>query len=62
MALFLRFVCSSWKTRRLVLLKFFVVRISGKSFLNEGVEYGHLGDSINNEFLESSVWVALKCA
>ena len=57
MALFLKLVCSFWRTRHLVLLKFFVVRISGKSFLNEGLACGRLGDSTNDEFLESSVRV-----
>ena len=52
MALFLEFVCSFWRFRRLVLLKFFVVRISGNSFLNEGLAYGRLGDSTNGELLE----------
>ena len=41
--------------------EFFLVCISGKSFSNEGVEYGCLGDSINDEFLELSAWVVLKC-
>ena len=45
----------------MVLLKFFVVHNSGKGFLNEDVEYGHLGDSVNYELLESSAWVVLKC-
>ena len=40
MALFLKLVCSSW--RILVLLKFFVACVSGKSFLKKGWEYGHL--------------------
>ena len=41
--------------------EFFLVCISGKSFSNEGVEYGCLGDSINDEFLELSARVVLKC-
>ena len=61
MALFLKFVCSCWRIQHLVLLKFFVVHNSEKGFLNEGVEYGHLGDSVNYELLESSAWVVLKC-
>ena len=40
MALFLKFVCSSWRTQRVVLLKFLVVHISRKSFFNEHLEYG----------------------
>ena len=51
MALFLKLVCSSWRIQRLELLKFFVVRIFRKSFLNESLEYGRLGDSTNDEFL-----------
>ena len=37
-----KFDCSSWRIQRLVLLKFLVVRIPGNSFLNDGLEYGHL--------------------
>ena len=37
--------------------EFFLVYILGKSFLNEGVEYGCLDD----EFLELSARVVLKC-
>ena len=40
MALFLKFICSSWRTQHVVLLKFLVVHISRKSFLNERLEYG----------------------
>ena len=43
MVLFLKIVWSSWRIRRLVFLKFLVVCVSGKSFLNEGMEYGCLG-------------------
>ena len=39
MALFLKIVWSSWRIRRLVYLKFLVVLVSGKSFLNESMEY-----------------------
>ena len=36
-----------------------MVCISGKSFLNEGLADGRLGDSTNDELLESSVRVML---
>ena len=36
MALFLKLVWSSWWIRRLVILKFLVVRVSGKNFMNWG--------------------------
>ena len=42
MAFLLKFDCNSWRMRRLVLLKFLVVRISGNSVLNEDLEYGRL--------------------
>ena len=38
MAFLLKFDCSSWRMRRLVLLKLLVVRISGNSVLNEGLD------------------------
>ena len=59
MALFLKFVWSSWRIRRLVFLKFFVVRVSGKSLLNEGMEYGRLGCGVFPNFSESSLWFLL---
>ena len=62
MALFLKFVSSSWRIRRLVFLKFFVVRISGKSLLNEGMEYDRLGCGVLPNFLEPSLWFLLMCA
>ena len=34
--------CSSWRMRRLVLLKLLVMRVAGNSFLNDGLEYGCL--------------------
>lgn len=34
MVLFLKLVWSSWRIRHLVFLKFLVVNVSGKSFLN----------------------------
>ena len=46
MALFLNLVWSSWKIQRLVSLKFLTVRVSRKSFLIEGLEYGHLGCAV----------------
>lgn len=45
MALFLKFICSSWRTQPVVLLKFLVVHISRKSFLNERLEM--VGNSTN---------------
>ena len=62
MALFLKFVWSSWRIRRLVFPKFFVVRISGKSPVNEGMEYGRLGCGVLPNFLEPSLWFLLMCA
>ena len=50
MALFLKLVWSSWRIGHLVFLKFFVVRISGKSLLNEGLEYGRLGCAVISKF------------
>ena len=41
--------------------EFSFVRILGKSFLNEGMEYGCFSDSVNDEFLELSARVVLKC-
>ena len=53
MALFLKFVCSSWRIQCLLFLKFFVVYISGKSFLNEGLEYCCLGCTVIAKFLRA---------
>ena len=50
MALFLKFVWSSWRIRRLVFLKFLVVRVCGKSFLNDGMEYSCLGCAVLANF------------
>ena len=44
---------------RLVLLKFLVVRISGSSVLNEGLEYGRLSGSAVIWLLDSSLRVEL---
>ena len=55
MAFFLKFVWSSWRIRRLVFLKFLVVCVSGKSFLNEGMEYGCLGCAALVNFSEPSL-------
>ena len=55
MALFLKFVWSSWRIWHLVFLKFLVVGVCGKSFLNEGMEYGHLGCAVLTNFLEPSL-------
>ena len=46
MALFLKLDWSYWRIRRLLFLKFLVVRVSRKSLLNEGLEYGRLGCAI----------------
>ena len=54
-ALFLKFVWSFWRIQRLAFLKFFVVRVCGKSFLNEGMEYGCLGCTVLANFLEPSL-------
>ena len=55
MALFLKFVLSFWRIPRLPFLKFLVVRVCGKSFLNEGVEFGSLGCDVLANFLEPSL-------
>ena len=52
MALLLKFVWSSWRIWRLV---FLVVRVCGKSFLNEGMEYSRLGCAILASFSEPSL-------
>ena len=54
--------CSSWMMRHLVLLKFLVVRISGKSFLNNGLEYGRLSGAAVICLLDPSLQVVLMCA
>ena len=59
MAFFLKLIWSSWRIRRLVFLKFLVVHVSGKSFLNEGLEYGRLGCAFIAKFSESSLWFLL---
>ena len=55
MVLFLKIVWSSWRIRRLVFLKFLVVCVSGKRFLNEGMEYGCLGCAALVNFSEPSL-------
>ena len=55
MALFLKFVWSSWRIWRLLFLKFLVVHVCGKSFLNEGMDYGHLGCAVLANFSEPSL-------
>ena len=55
-ALFLKLICSSWRIRCLAFLKFLIVYVSGKSFLNEGLEYGCLGCAVIAKFLEPSLW------
>ena len=39
----------------LAILKFLIVRVCGKSFLNEGVEFGSLGCDVLANFLEPSL-------
>ena len=62
MALLLKFVWSSWRIWRLVFLKFLVVRVCGKSFLNEGMEYGRLGCAVLANFSEPSLRFSLMYA
>ena len=52
MALFLKFIWSSWRIRRLVFLKFLAVCVCGRSFLNEAMEYCCLGCAVLVNFLE----------
>ena len=59
MAFLLKFDCSSWRMRRLVLLKLLVVHISGNSVLNEGLEYGRLNSVAVICLLDSSLRVEL---
>ena len=59
MALFLKLVCSSWRIRCLVLLKFLIIQVTGKSFLNEGFKYGCLSKLVIARFLEPSLCVLL---
>ena len=54
MALFLKLVCCSFRIQHFVLLKFWVVRISRKSFLNDGLEYDCLSVPTVVELLEPS--------
>ena len=55
MALFPKFVWNSWRIWHLVFLKFLVVRVCGKIFLNEGMEYGRLGCAVLANFSEPSL-------
>ena len=59
---FLKLVCSSWRIWGLVLLKFFVVCVSRKSFLNKSWEYGRLSCASIAEVLELLLWVVLMYA
>ena len=43
-------------------LKFLVVHVCGKSFLNEDIEYGRLGCAVLANFLEPSLWFLLMYA
>ena len=62
MTLFPKFLWSSWRIWRLVFLKFLVVRVCGKSFLNEGMEYGRLGCAVLANFSEPSLQFLLVAA
>ena len=62
MTLLLKFLWSSWRIWRLVFLKFLVVRVCGKSFLNEGMEYGRLGCAVLANFSEPSLQFLLVAA
>ena len=62
MALFLKLVWSSKRIRHLVFLNFIVVRVSGKSFLNEGLEYGCSGCAFIARLLEPSLQFLLMYA
>ena len=59
MAFLLKFDRSSWRIRRLVLLKFLVVRISGNSFLSNGLEYDRQSGATDVDLLEPSLQVLL---
>ena len=62
MALFLKLSWSSWRVQCFLFLKFLIVRISGKSFLNEGFKYGRLGCAFITKFLEPSLQFLLMYA
>ena len=62
MAVFLKFVWSSWRIWHLVFLKFLVVRVCGKSFLNEGMECVRLGCAVLANFPEPSLQFLLMYA
>ena len=62
MVLFLKLIYSSWRIQCLVFLKFLVVYISGKSFLNEVLEYGCLGSAVIAKFSEPSLRFLLMSA
>ena len=55
MTLYLNFFWSSFRIWCWVFLKFLVVRVCGKSFVNEGMEYGHLGCAVLANFSEPSL-------
>ena len=61
-ALFLKLVWSSWRIWGLVFLKFLIVHVCRKRFLNEGMEYGCLGCAVLSNFLEPSLWFLLMYA
>ena len=57
-----KFNCSNWRMGRLVLLKFFVARISGNSFLKDGLEYCCLSGAVVICLLDPSLRVVLMYA
>ena len=61
-AFILKFVWSSWRIWRLVFLKFLVVHVCEKNFLNEGMEYGRLGCAVLANFSEPSLQFLLMSA
>ena len=58
-ALFLKLIWSSWRIKYLLFLNFLIVRVSGKSFFNDSLEYGPLGCAIILKFSEPTLWFLL---
>ena len=55
MALFLKFVLEFLEVQHLVFPKFLILRVCGKSFLNECIKYDRLGCAVLANFLEPSL-------
>ena len=55
MALFLKFVLEFLEVQRLVFPKFLILRVCGKSFLNECIKYDRFGCAVLANFLEPSL-------